>query len=43
MSVLLLVVILVLYESTIGGDEGAYTILQERGGKADLEIGGISP
>ena len=42
-TVLLLVVIIVLYEATIGGESGAGRILEERGSRLQDEIGGIDP
>jgi len=42
-TALLMVAVLLLYESTIGGDAGAGRLLQERAGGAPMEIGGIEP
>lgn len=42
-SVLLLVAIIVLYEATIGGEEGADQSVRQRGARAQSEIGQLEP
>lgn len=43
MAIMLLVAIIVLYEATIGGEEGAWKLVEDRGSRIHLEIGGIDP
>ena len=42
-TVMLLVIIISLYETTIGGDSGAKAQLESRGSRLHAEIGGIDP
>lgn len=42
-TLLLVIAIILLYEATIGGDRGAGRIVQERGRRVHVEVGGINP
>ncbi|MEX1031244.1 MAG: hypothetical protein WDZ91_14545 [Paenibacillaceae bacterium] len=42
-SIMLLIVIIVLYEHTIGGEEGSLRDLQLRGNQVNIEIERIDP